>query len=190
MSALSKLSTMNRPLGAVVGAVGGGASVGVGAGAGFAGAVGGGATASGGRGPTETGGMVGSVWIVTVGGGGTGPSGGVAILGACLPFAVQPATSESTRVLAMTPLSLLLRSIGHSRRQTAQQIRGKRSSPRKLRRRRRYDRGLSGNHGRRRLTWYDDGRHLAGLHDRRLRGLRHLRGRRRRGRNDAGQSRG
>src|SRR5262245_8739496 len=129
LSALSKLRTMKRALGDVVGAVGGAETIGVGAG-GFAGAAGGGATASGGRGPTETGGIVGSVWIVTVGGGATGPSGGVAIVGACLPFAVQPARRDSTSVLAMTPLSLLLRSIGHTRWQTAQQIRWKRSSSR------------------------------------------------------------
>src|SRR5262245_43164777 len=113
MSALSKFNTMKRPLGGVVGALGG---AGAGAGVGFAGVAGGGAVASVGRGPTETGGsgVVGSVWMVTVGGGGTGPSGGAAIFGACFPFVAQPAMSESTRVLATTPLSLLLRSIAHT----------------------------------------------------------------------------
>src|SRR5262245_13695311 len=168
MSALSKLSTMKRPLGGAVGVLGGACTC-VGAGAGFAGAAGGAATASGGRGPTDTGGngVVGSVWIVTVGGGGTGPSGGVAIFGADLPFVAQPARSDNTSVLAMTPLSLLLRSIGHTRWQTAQQVRWKRSSSRERRRRRR-DGGLSRHHDSRRLDWHDGRRHLTGLHDRRL----------------------
>src|SRR5215470_15820703 len=174
MSALSKFSTMKRPLGGVAGALGCG---GAGVGAGFTGAAGGGAVASLGRGPTETGGSgeVGSVWMVTVGGGGTGPSGGVAIFGAGFPFVVQPAMSESTRVLAMTPLSLLLRRIAHTRWHTAQQVRWKRTSTRNHRRRRREGR-LAGHDGRRQLTRLQRRR------------LRHLR-RRRRWWNYAGQHR-
>src|SRR6266403_5663161 len=72
MSALSKFSTMKRPLGGVTGAAGTG-------GGGVAGgrATGGGSGRPGWRGPTETGGsgVGGSAWTVTVGGA-TGPMGG------------------------------------------------------------------------------------------------------------------
>src|SRR5262245_51959047 len=102
MSALSKLSTMKRPLGGVPGAVGvgGGGGGGLGGGAG-AGAGAGGCCAgagSGGRGPIETGGsscVFGSVWMVTVGGAGTGPSGGVAILGAAVFCVAHPLMSAT-----------------------------------------------------------------------------------------------
>src|SRR5213593_795149 len=142
MSALSKLSTMNRPL---VGADG--LATGGGAGSTLGG--------SGARGPTETGGTGGGTGggdsTVTVGGG-SGPTGGVAILGAGLRVA-HPATRESRTALATNPLTLLLRRIAHAGWQSPQQIRRKRTA--------------SGNDGRRYrgrrlrrhpLRWYADDR--------------------------------
>src|SRR5919108_3602205 len=113
MSALSKFSTMNRPLGDVggVGIVVGGAGRGGGATGGAAGGPG-----SGARGPTDTGGTGGgvvSVWTVTVVGDGTGPSGGVAIFGVGLRVA-HPPRRESARAPATTRLTLLLRGITHA----------------------------------------------------------------------------
>src|SRR2546421_2411731 len=121
MSALSKFSTMKRPLGGVTGAAGtGGGAV-----------VGGGVTGAasgrpGWRGPTETGGsgVVGSTWTVTVGDG-TGPMGGVEIFGAGVRVA-HPATSKRTTALATKPVTLLLRRIAHAGWQTAQQVRWER----------------------------------------------------------------
>src|SRR6267142_625398 len=124
MSALSKFSTMKRPLGAVAGAAG--TRGGIAGGGGVAGAVAG-RPGSAARGPTETGGsgVVGSVWTVTVGGG-RGPMGGVAIFGIGVRVA-HPATSESRTALARKPLTLLLRRIAHAGWQTAQQVRWDRS---------------------------------------------------------------
>src|SRR5262249_61597573 len=127
---------MKRPLGGVAGAIGagGGGGVGLGGVAG-AGAGAGGRCAgagSGGRGPIETGGgcVLGSVWMVTVGGGGTGPSGGVAIFGAAVFCVAHPLMSATTMMLATNPSSLVLRRITRTRRQTAQKIRRNRSSAR------------------------------------------------------------
>src|SRR2546430_16562375 len=120
MSALSKFSTMKRPLGGVTGAAGtgGGAVVG--------GVTGGASGRPGWRGPTETGGsgVVGSTWTVTVGDG-TGPMGGVEIFGAGVRVA-HPATNERTTALATKPGTLLLRRIAHAGGQTAQQARWER----------------------------------------------------------------
>src|SRR6266403_1943473 len=121
MSALSKFSTMKRPLGGVTGAAGtgGGAVVG-------GGVTGGASGRPGWRGPTETGGsgVVGSTWTVTVGDG-TGPMGGVEIFGAAVRVA-HPATNERTTALATKPVTLLLRRIAHAGWQTAQQVRWER----------------------------------------------------------------
>src|SRR5205814_2520034 len=121
MSALSKFSTMKRPLGGVAGAAGtgGGAVVG-------GGVAGGASGRPGWRGPTEAGGsgVVGSTWTVTVGDG-TGPMGGVEIFGAAVRVA-HPATNERTTALATKPVTLLLRRIAHAGWQTAQQIRWER----------------------------------------------------------------
>src|SRR5438552_18932881 len=121
MSALSKFSTMKRPLGGVAGAAGtgGGAVVG-------GGVTGGASGRPGWRGPTETGGsgVVGSTWTVTVGDG-TGPMGGVEIFGAAVRVA-HPATNERTTALATKPVTLLLRRIAHAGWQTAQQVRWER----------------------------------------------------------------
>src|SRR5258708_13629758 len=121
MSALSKFSTMKRPLGGVTGAAGTGGGGVVGGGA-----TGGGSGRPGWRGPTETGGsgVVGSTWTVTVGGA-TGQMGGVEIFGSGVRVA-HPATSERTTALATTPLTLLLRRIAHAGWQTAQQVRWER----------------------------------------------------------------
>src|SRR5438445_10350822 len=178
MSALSKFSTMKRPLGGVTGAAGtgGGAVVG----GGVAGSASG---RPGWRGPTETGGsgVDGSTWTVTVGDG-TGPRGGVEIFGAGVRVA-HPATSERTTALATKPLTLLLRRIAHAGWQTAQQVRWERP-PARDDRRGDDRRLLAGDGRRRRLT---DGRperrrlpRLTGLR-RRLCDLRRRRRGRRRG---------
>jgi hypothetical protein len=126
MSALSKFSTMNRPLepGGVGGAVEGrvtaggavGGGVGTGAGVGVAGASV--RDGSGARGPIETGGIgggVGSVCTVTVGAG-TGIGGGVS---ARWDFVeAHPAAAQRRTTVAMKPLTLLLRRIARARRQT------------------------------------------------------------------------
>src|SRR5437879_5900255 len=179
MSALSKFSTMKRPLGGVTGAAGtgGGAVVG----GGVAGSASG---RPGWRGPTETGGsgVDGSTWTVTVGDG-TGPRGGVEIFGAGVRVA-HPATSERTTVLATKPVTLLLRRIAHAGWQTAQQVR--------------WERPPAGN-DRWGDAWLarhaDDGRLPAGRDHPRLRGLRGRLGRLRRpgrggGRRDHARQRG
>src|SRR6266511_152747 len=104
MSALSKLSTMNRPRWAdgTGGAVGGAAgSVG---GAGGAAARGGSAGADSARGPTETavGGTAGSTVVVTVGAG----IGGIGGIGAVVPREVfagpaQPLAKTSSTIAAI-----------------------------------------------------------------------------------------
>src|SRR2546430_5597401 len=95
MSALSKCSTMKRPLGGVAGAVGtgGGAVVG----GGVAGSASG---RPGWRGPTETGGSGGdgSTWTVT-GRDGTGPRGGGENFRARVRGA-HPAAGERTTALS------------------------------------------------------------------------------------------
>src|SRR3989442_11101671 len=123
MSALSKFSTMKRPLGDVVGAEGTRSCI---AGRGGVAGAASGRPGSAARGPTERGGsgVVGSVWTVTVGGG-RGPMGGVAIFGVGVRVA-HPATSERRTALAMKPLTLLLRRIAHAGGQTAQQARWER----------------------------------------------------------------
>src|SRR5688572_12888921 len=117
MAALSKFSTMNRPLapGGVGGAIdvrGGGAG-GLAAGGGVGGA---GGAGSGARGPTETGGIGGvcSVWTVTVGAG-TGMGGAVV---ACSGRDVaHPAAARRTTV-RMQRFTLLSRRIAHAWRHT------------------------------------------------------------------------
>src|SRR5437660_1743878 len=179
MSALSKFSTMKRPLGGVTGAAGtgGGAVVG----GGVAGSASG---RPGWRGPTETGGsgVDGSTWTVTVGDG-TGPRGGVEVFGAGVRVA-HPATSERTTALATKPVTLLLRRIAHAGWQTAQQVRWERPPARNDR----WGDAWLARHA-------DDGRLPAGRDHPRLRGRRdharqrgrHARRRRgRRGRRRAG----
>src|SRR2546422_10603704 len=150
MSALSKFSTMKRPLGAVTGAVG---TAGGGVDGGAAGAASGRA-GSGARRPTDTGGIgtVGSTWTVTFGAG-RGPSGGVAIVGGAVRVA-HPATRQSRTALETKPLTLLLRRIAHAGWQTAQQVRWERP-PARDDRRGDDRRLLAGDGRRRRLT---DGR--------------------------------
>src|SRR2546428_6962730 len=144
MSALSKFSTMKRPLGAVTGAVG---TAGGGVDGGAAGAAAGRA-GSGVRRPTDTGGIgtVGSAWTVTFGAG-RGPSGGVAIVGGAVRVA-HPATRQSRTALETKPLTLLLRRIAHAGWQTAQQVRWERPPARDDRRG--DDRRLLAGDGRRR----------------------------------------
>jgi len=128
MSALSKFNTMNRPLapGAVGGAIDGRVTVGFGgAGAGAGGGVAGGGSGragSGARGPIETGGIGGavcSVCTVTVGAG-TGMGVGAAV--GSERVVAHPAAARSTMV-AMKPLTLLLRRIARARRQTTEEVR-------------------------------------------------------------------
>src|SRR6267143_2488044 len=164
MSALSKFSTMKRPLGAVAGAAGPRGGV---AGSGVAGAASG-RLGSVARGPTETGGSggaVGSVWTVTVGRG-SGPRGGVATFGVGVRVA-HPAMSERRTALARKPLTLLLRRIAHAGWQTAQQVRWERPPARNDRR---VDRRLAGDADHGRLT-RDHPRRLTRDHARRLTGL-------------------
>src|SRR5206468_5964653 len=120
------------------------------------------------RGPMDTGGgALGSVWTVTVVGGGTGPTGGVAIFGVGV-FVAQPATSESRTALATKPLTLLWRRIAHAGWQTAHQVRWNRPPARNDRR---GDGGRLTRNNERRLARHERGR-LTGVLDRRLHRLR------------------
>src|SRR2546426_9788535 len=106
MSALSKFSTMKRPLGDVVGAAGARSCI---AGRGGVAGAASGRPGSAARGPTERGGSggVGAVWTVTVGGG-RGPMGGVAVFGVGVGVA-HPARGGGWSALAAKPLSLFMR---------------------------------------------------------------------------------